>query len=255
MTLLLDLVNDDWIILAKGSHFDGVKSISVEIYFSRQEGQFYVDTLDSSSSNYSNNRVSSKHRRMQIDASFPNSRFSTRLSNEEILWIKFEISWGKVKGIQGLSWTLPNKKQENFLLSLLANKRQAIPPRATVSQRGKWSIVVHARRIFSCKNRCGGIGRSGSNRWESREIEKFVRCLVIKSRKFFLFELWKIRILVGQRIYRCTISRFLDFSTPISSGWLLYRANVNQYTWIYTGYVSCDMIKFRYSKILNYIQY
>lgn len=99
----------------------------------------------------------------------------------------------KVKeSIQGseMSWTPANKKQEDVEFSslfLLANKRRAIPPRATVSQKAKWSIVVHARRVFSCKNRCGGLVGVEAIDWRIEEIEKFVRCLAIESRGFFFF--------------------------------------------------------------------
>lgn len=89
-----------------------------------------------------------------------------------------------------MSWTPANKKQEDVEFSslfLLANKRRAIPPRATVSQKGKWSIVVHARRVFSCKNRCGGLVGVEAIDWRIEEIEKFVRCLAIESRGFFFF--------------------------------------------------------------------
>lgn len=87
-TLLLDLVNDDWTILAKGNYFDEVERISVEIYFPGKRENF-MSILDSSSSNYSNNRVSPKHGRMQIDAhDFPPGWTTDRSS-------KFEISWGK----------------------------------------------------------------------------------------------------------------------------------------------------------------
>lgn len=64
----------------------------------------------------------------------------------------WDIVSEKVKGIHpGLGNVVDTGEQETRKCEIffLPIKRRAIPPRATVSRKGKWSIVIHAWRTFS----------------------------------------------------------------------------------------------------------
>lgn len=170
-TLLFDLVNDDWTILAKGSHFDGVESISVEIYFPGERGNF-TSTLDSSVPStiptivYLQNTDECRSNAGYVH-DFPPGWTTNRSSGPSLRYRgwKGKGNPSRVGKCRGHWWTR-NKKMWNFLL---ADKKASDSSSSDCESERK---MVHCNpcleNIFSCKNRCGGIGGSGSNRLENR---------------------------------------------------------------------------------------